>query len=248
MRQRNPSSWTMSCQLAPTEVHVWCASLDQPPIPCDELAEWLSPDERAHACRLRTEQSRNRYITSRGLLRVLIGGYLRVEPAGVQISYGPYGKPNIDSARGAPLLQFNLSHSEGLVLYAFASRWRVGVDVERIQPISDLDTIIERFFSHRDAAQMRALPAGPRLDAFFTAWTRKEAYLKALGEGLARPLQGLEVSIMPGEPAQLLCVDGDHNETGRWRVEELRPAADYTAALVVETLDWDLILRPLAGQ
>jgi len=248
VRLFEPVSWPASYQLAPTQVHVWCASLDQPPIRSEELAEWLSPDERAHARRLRSEESRSHYINSRGLLRVLIGGYLGMEPSGVQFSIGPHGKPDVGSAGGASLLQFNLSHSEGLVLFAFASRWRVGIDVERIHPISDLDAIIERFFSHREAAQMRALPKERKMDAFFAAWTRKEAYLKAIGDGLTRPLQAVEVSVMPGEPAQLLCVHGNHKETERWRIAELRPAADYTAALVVEAPEWDLVLWLLAGQ
>src|SRR5262245_44464736 len=124
VRLHNPSSWPTSRQLAPTEVHVWRASLDQPPIPSDKLVQWLSPDERERACRLRGEESRNRFITARGLLRALIGRYLSVKPAGVQITYGPNGKPTVSSTGGVSPLQFNLSHSEGLALYAFASRWR----------------------------------------------------------------------------------------------------------------------------
>jgi 4'-phosphopantetheinyl transferase len=247
-RSVKPRPWPASCQLAPEEVHVWRASLDHPPIASNELAQCLSPDERAHAGRLRFDESRNRYNNSRGLLRVLIGGYLGMEPAEVRFTYGPHGKPGVGAAGGASLLQFNLSHAEELALYAFTCRWRVGIDVERIHPVSDLDTVIKRFFSRREAAELRALPAGRKLDAFFTAWTRKEAYLKAIGDGLTRPLQAVEASITPGEPARARCAHGEPSERARWRTEELRPATGYTAALVVEALQWRLILWSLASE
>ena len=138
------------------------------------------------------------------------------------------------------MLRFNLSHSQGLALYAVTRGREIGVDLECIRPISDAEQIAERFFSAHENAVFRTIPAHEKPKAFFNCWTRKEAYLKALGDGLARPLDEFDVSLAPGEPAKLLRIEGAPQEASRWSLNRLEPGSGYVAALAVEGYGYQL--------
>ncbi len=215
------------------EVCVLTASLDVPDALRGRLWAWLSSDERARAERFRFAVHRNRFVVARGRLREILGASLGVAPGEIAFEYSPRGKPSLARPFAAQGLRFNLSHADGLALYAIAHGREVGVDVERVRPLPDAESIAERFFSPREQAALRALPASERAAAFFACWTRKEAFLKATGDGLARPLDGFDVSVVPGLPARLERVEGDPLEAGRWSLAEVRPAAGYLGAVAV---------------
>jgi 4'-phosphopantetheinyl transferase len=222
------------------EVHVWQASLNQPPERVRELGQTLSHDEMMRAERFRFERDRRRFIVGRGVLRAILFRYLGIEPEFVQFRYGSRGKPYLAEKVSSCGLRFSLAHSHELALYAFTRDREVGVDLEYVRPMPDAAQIAARFFSAREHAVFCALPKGQKLEAFYSCWTRKEAYLKATGEGLARPLDQFDVSLVPGDPAGLLRVQGDSQEIARWSLQALAPGTGYVAAIAVEGHGWCL--------
>jgi 4'-phosphopantetheinyl transferase len=172
------------------------------------------------------------------VLRALLGRYLKLEPAKVQFVYNAWGKPTLAPGSGQAALQFNVSHSGELALYAFARQAEVGIDIEFIRTDLDYEEIAERFFSSHERATLRSLPAQVKGESFFRCWTRKEAYIKAKGQGLSIPLDQFSVTLRPGEPARLLHVQGDPQAAQRWSIQELAPDSGYLAALVVEGDGW----------
>jgi len=222
-------------RLGPDEVHLWCAPLRLPPTVEQGLRLSLDDDERARAARFVAAQDRTRYVAAHGLLRHVLGCYLKTPPELVRYRYAPRGKPSLAPRAGAPPLQFNLSHSGDLALFAVTLRRRIGVDLERVRRGRDVMGIGARFFSPREVAALRALPRGARMGAFYRCWTCKEAYLKARGDGLSLPLDSFEVSLAPAEPAALLRSAEGSREVRRWALLGFAPAAGYVAALAVET-------------
>jgi 4'-phosphopantetheinyl transferase len=222
------------------EVHVWLASIDQPTPRLHQLAQNLCADERQRADQFRFERDRERFIAGRGVLRAILGRYLGVEPGRVRLGYGPQGKPHLGDEFDSVGLRFNLAHSQGLALYALTLRRAIGIDLESMHPLPDAEQIAARFFSVRERTSYRELPSGQRQEAFYLCWTRKEAYIKAKGEGLSRPLSQFDVSLIPEEPARLLWVGWDPDEASRWSLVTLIPSPGYVASLAVEGHAWDL--------
>lgn len=222
------------------DIHVWCAWLDQSIPSLEWLTQTLSVDERMRAERFQFEQDRQRFIIGRALLRTILGYYLGIEPGRLHFCYGMYGKPALPQMSGTSTLRFSLAHAHGLALYAVTRDREIGVDLEHIRHIAENEQIVDRYFSDREKAVFRALTADKQQEAFFTYWTCKEAYLKASGEGLTRPLNQIDVSLVPGEPARLMSVDGDVKEASRWTLQELRPVPGFVAALVVAGQGWRL--------
>lgn len=218
--------------LATGEVHVWLAELDV--LPATTLRGHLSPDEVARADRFRFTRDRQRFIGARGLLRELLGRYLDVDPAALCFAYGPRGKPSLAGDGGPERVRFNVSHSGGLALLAFARERELGVDVELERPVPEAESIAERYFSPREGAELGRLPPAERPQAFFRCWTRKEAFIKATGDGLSRPLDAFDVTLAPREAARLLRVEGKPEEAARWWMEGLEPAEGFAGALAVE--------------
>ncbi len=216
--------------LGESEIHVWRAELDAPAAAHDRLKRHLSPDELARASRFVFEEHRRRFVAARGILRDVLARYLGCTPAALQFRYGRRGKPEVDS--GGLDLRFNLSHSGGVAVVAVARGREVGIDVERIRPEAATDAIARRFFSPREVEALAALPPKERLEAFFRCWTRKEAYIKARGEGLRIPLSSFDVSV--GREAALLAVRGAPEESSRWTLAELQPGPSYAGALAYE--------------
>lgn len=229
--------------LPDNEVQVWCASLDEQLTHLHALDSILSPEERERAVKFHFERDSNRFIVGRGLLRVILSRYLSVDPAYVELDYGSWGKPQLKTVNCDRILEFSLSHSANLVLYAFSWNRRVGVDIEYIRPISEIDSIVRQFFSSRERVVMRSLSPVKRIEAFFAAWTCKEAYLKAIGEGLTETFSQIEVSLAPGEPAKLVSIYGNKWKAVRWHLEAFEPAPNYLAALIAEGKGWKMTLQ-----
>lgn len=218
--------------LAEDEIHVWRACLDQPTACLQQLLAKLSADERMRAERFYFEQDRKRFIVARGLLRTILSCYLGIEPSELEFCYGLRGKPALVNSGGSTL-RFNLSHSQGLALYAIAPTREIGIDLEHIRPLPAAQ-IAERFFSAQENAILRTLPPDQQQQAFFSCWTRKEAFLKAIGDGLAFPLNQFDVSLSPDQPAQIHSIKGDSAAAANWFLQELKPAPGYVGALAVE--------------
>ncbi len=227
-------------ELQTDEIHVWCVSLDQPVSRFQMLSTKLSMDEHTRAERFHFEKDRKHFVISKGILRTILGSYLRVEPEKLQFCYGKYGKPELAVISGKGRICFNSSRSEGLALYAFARDCEIGVDIEHIRDIPEMEHIVESFFSEREKVVFHALPETKKKEVFFNCWTRKEAFIKAIGDGLYCPLDKFDVSLSPGEPAKLLRINGDFNEASRWSIQDLKPASEFAASLAVEKGDWNL--------
>jgi 4'-phosphopantetheinyl transferase len=222
------------------EVHVWRVALNQPGSPVRELFNLLNLDERERAERFHFRKDRDHFIVARGMLRTILGRYLKLPPQQVRFRYNAYGKPALQSEPILSVLKFNISHSHGLALYTVACDREVGVDVELIREDFANDESITRYFSEGEAETIRALAPELRTQAFFTCWTRKEAFIKAIGEGLSYPLDQFTVSVVPGKRACLLSARGGAQEAGRWSLHDLNCGAGYSAALAVEGYDWRL--------
>jgi len=161
-------------ELMADDIHVWSVSLDQLASRVQTLSQTLSPDERMRAERFHFEEDRNHFIISRGILRTILGRYLSVEPDKLQFCYGKHGKPALADISGKGRICFNSSRSEGLALYAFTRDREIGIDIEHIRDIPEMEHIVEGFFSEREKVVFRSLPESKRKEAFFHCWTRKE--------------------------------------------------------------------------
>jgi 4'-phosphopantetheinyl transferase len=233
-------------------VHVWTASLEVADAELACYAHTLDATEHAHAQRFRFERDRRRFIVARGVRRTLLARYARVAPHRLAFGAGQWGKPHLLEPLPARTIRFNASRSGGIALIGVAVGREIGVDVELERDILDWDEIAERFFSVRERRELQAVPAGQKRLAFFTCWTRKEAYIKARGEGLSLPLDQFDVSLTPGSPAALLgCRVGgvELEEAQRWHMPALCAQPGYLAALVVEGSGCRVVNRtwPLAG-
>jgi 4'-phosphopantetheinyl transferase len=211
-------------------VDTYCVDVDTPELDTGRHEAILSAEERGRAGQFHFERDRRRYIARRGILRELIGSYLDCDPAAVAFVHNAYGKPAIE--RGD--LCFNLSHSHGMALYAFCRHAEVGCDIERRDPKFAAEQIPERFFSPDEVRTLRSLPLNEQTEAFFNCWTRKEAYIKAVGRGLSIVLDSFDVSLTPGEPAAL------RRGCEGWSVQSFEPLAGFQAAVVAHGANWRL--------
>jgi 4'-phosphopantetheinyl transferase len=219
-------------------VDVWSVSLE-PPTPVQaHLAGYLSFDERGRAERFVFARDRARFVAGRAFLRLLLGRYLAAEPRALQLCYGPNGKPSLADDRSG--LRFNLAHSGALGVCALAWGSEVGVDLERLRPIRDAEGVARKAFSPREIARLESLPEPARLRAFYETWTRKEAVLKALGHGLARPLDSFDVSPGPNEPPPLPRTGGDSAEAHLFSFHALEPEDGYVGAVAVPGDGWQV--------
>lgn len=210
------------------EVHVWALDLAVAPERLPELERLLAPDERARASRFRFARHRRRYMASWAAVRRLLGAYTAGEAESLAFTYGPKGKPELADD---PDLRFNLSHSEELALVAVSRGGAVGIDIEHLRPLPDADEIAQRFFSRREVDCYLAQPAELRQRAFYSCWTRKEAFVKALGEGLFLSLDRFDVSLAPDQPARILAIDGSADEASGWGLTSIEPEEGFVGAL-----------------
>ena len=221
--------------LSNADVHIWCASLDCSAPYMKKLELTLSEDEIIRANRFHFQRDRRRFVVGRGTLRAMLGLYLNRRPDQMKFRYGVHGKPYLAEDNG---ICFNLAHSHELAVYAFTRCRQVGVDLEYIRPIPDFEQISASFFSPRENSVLSSLPIDQRQEAFFNCWTRKEAYIKAIGDGLVHPLDQFDVSLAPEEPVRLLSVANAPEECSRWELRTFAPAPEYVAAVAVEGHNW----------
>ncbi len=215
-------------------VHLWSVTLDRSKEETDSFAALLSEDEAERASRFSFPIRRNRFIVGRGTLRVILGQYVGTKPADLRFTYGPQGKPELVGEE----LRFNLSHSEGAALVAVARSRSVGIDLERVNQDVQLERIARRICSSRELAALDRVPPDKRLEAFYNAWIRKEAFVKATGKGFSLPVEQVEVSLEPGSPARLLGVPAGEGPVSRWSIAALKLKGGFVGALVVEGRGW----------
>ncbi len=213
-------------------VHLWLRSLDASPVEISGWYELLSSEERDRAERFKVERPRIAFVLTRGTLRSLLAHYLGIEAKAVRFRYEKRGKPFLEDRTG---LCFNVSHTDGLALIGFVKSRSIGVDVEKVKPDTEVRKLAERFFSARERRDLRPLRGDELRAAFFRVWTRKEAYIKATGEGLSLPLDQFDVSIAAGERDALCATRPDANEAERWTLSDVAVPAGYAAAVAVAT-------------
>src|SRR5215216_1086042 len=220
--------------LADHEVHVWRAQLELPSSQVQRLRGILTDDELDRAKRFSFERDRQRFIAARGILRCILSRYTTIYPSHLRFYYNPYGKPFLAPEFSSYLLNFNLSHSDSMALYAITRNMEIGVDVERVRSDFDYEEIAKRFFSANEVAILHTIPTEKKLEAFYTCWTRKEAYIKAYGKGLSLPLDSFDVSFAPWEPAMLLITKVEPQERSLWTLLDVEPGPGYRGALAVK--------------
>jgi len=230
-------------QLGQRDVHLWLLPLDLAQHPFDQLASTLNREERDRAARFRFSQDRRRFEAGRGLLRHVLGGYVASPPAGIRFVYGPQGKPAIAGEGGPTRVEFNLSHSGEWALLGVTRGRAIGVDIEAVRRIPELEDLANRNFAPAELNHVLRLPPGRRTEGFYTCWTRKEAFVKAMGGGLSVALTRFVVSIDPLAPAEIRSIDGSTQAAAGWSLFGFRPLAGYAAAAAVHGRD--LALRML---
>jgi 4'-phosphopantetheinyl transferase len=222
------------------ELHFWRADLDQPGKRVQEFYDYLTADEKMRAERFHFERDRSRFITGRGILRQLLAGYLGVEPGAIRFCYGKDGKPELQGAFSTSGIQFNLSHSEGLALYAFTLDHEVGVDVEHIREISEMGYIAEQFFSVGERDLFGALPESEKQKTFFTWWTRKEACMKAIGVGLTDSPDRFDVAQVNKASVESSGIWGVSEQEPGWSMWDVNPADECAGAVAVKGSGWGI--------
>ena len=242
--QHAPEAWPAGPSLPVLndhEVHVWRVHLDGGPgaqasclLPSQNLNQALTDSDRTQAACFRFEIDRQRFLIARASLRIILSRYLQVAPRSLEFKPGTHGKPELVASQKTIDLRFNVSHSRELGLIAISLGRDVGVDLEFMREDFAGDEIAERFFSQNEIAQLKTVAPELRTLAFFNCWTRKEAYLKARGDGLSFPLDQFDVSLAPDSRAKLCGNRLDPTETVRWDLLELTPGPDYAAAIAIE--------------
>ena len=228
-----PSWHSPPCKINLTtqETHIWRGDLNVESSKIEQLERNLAPDELKRANRFHFAKDRQHFIAGRGFLRKIISLYGKLEPHELQFKYGSHGKPILANSTVANKLTFNLSHSQGLALYAIGYQCSVGIDLEHIRPIKDVENLAKRFFSSGEYDYIASFPPMEMHKAFFQFWTCKEAYLKAIGEGLAG-LEKVEVSLKENDSPQLLKTLGNSTASD-WFLHQFIPCNDYIATVAV---------------
>ncbi len=196
-----------------------------------ELGTFLSGEEIRRVERFYFQKDQRRFVVAHGVLRMLIGRYLNHSPRLVNFRNGSNGKPELDGHPSLVHFSFNLSHSHNLVLFAFSKFSNLGVDLEHIRPIRDFQQIVNYYFHHNERAAFQSSPLCKRQEKFFDCWTRKEAFVKATGEGLSRPLNSFSTSIGSEKEGSIFDIDGDGIKAANWNLLSFRPAQGYVGAV-----------------
>ncbi len=225
--------------LSADEIYVWRVDLGRVAAEVGQLS-YLSPDEVARARRFKFQVDRDHFVAGRAALRQILGRYLETRPSELVFDYGPQGKPSL--ADNPHDLHFNLTHSRGLMLCALRRGRKLGIDVEHLRDDVDFEDIAQSFFAPQEIATLRTVPAHLKKRAFFRCWTRKEAYIKAAGQGLSLPLNEFTVPILDTEPMRLRSKSAPL-ELEKWSLTPLPTEAGYVAALVTEGHTYTLALR-----
>jgi 4'-phosphopantetheinyl transferase len=228
--------------LTRNEIHIWRAPLDQEQVVLDYWLTKLEPGERARADRFVHSRDRNGFVARRAILRTILSLYMHCPPAEIKLSYGAQGKPALHPDSAALPIRFNLSHSRDLAVFAFSWGRDVGIDLEAIRPDFETEEIASRSFSARELDQLRSVAPDQRVERFFVCWTRKEAYVKALGSGLNLSLDTFTVSVNSYLFHETFSIDG-----GSWKLCSFLPKPGYAAAIMAQGEDWNLRFWEMTG-
>lgn len=231
-----PTDFTLSEK----EVHIWRAALDLPDETAQELKEKLSIDEQVKAECFRFERDRKRFIARHGILRMILGCYLGVQASELQFYNGKNGKPSLSDAFGNRIIHFNMSHSGGLALYGFTRDRQIGVDVECVRDIPEMLGIAKQIFSTGENQVFGSLGEKEKKKAFFDWWTRKEAFVKATGDGLSQALDKIDVTLMEDEVAGVIRIERGSKTAPHWFIQDLHPASGVVGAFAIEDRGWRL--------
>jgi len=213
----------------PVEIGLWVWSLDVDADRRGRLASLLSRDERTRAARLVFDRDRERFIVGRGRLREILSQHLGIDAATLQFSYSQYQKPFLEGSG----LRFNVSHSEGVAALVVGREFDIGVDVEFVRPLKE--DVAGRYFSQAEVAALAELPTDDQLGGFYRCWTRKEAVIKAIGDGLSHPLNSFDVSVETIDEPLLERLDGDVDATRHWRLAHFEPIPGFIGAVACRT-------------
>jgi len=214
------------------EIHVWKINLAVPPAEASRLRNFLSAAECEQAARFRFAHDQRRFVVRRAILRRLVAASLETKPEAVQFKILSHGKPQVFGQESSDGLRFSCSHSADLALVTLARGRELGVDLEQHRPLTDAQKLAGKFFSASEISELAALPQLLKMPGFFNGWTRKEAFLKAIGLGLSFPLDRFSVTLTPDQSAALLSVNDDHKAAEKWTMISLDVRPDYSAALV----------------
>lgn len=210
--------------MSPDEVHLWYIPLNQicggPPA----LAA-LSADEQSRASRYRFSRDRDRFTQTRTALRSILGEYLNTDPSHLRFDYHPNGKPTLKT------ISFNVSHSGSLAAIAITPTAPIGIDIEELREVPEWRSIAESHFSASERADLLGAPPALKQQLFFRIWTRKEAYVKAMGTGLSAPLDRFDVSVLPAARPAILRIEGDAQQASQWTLHHLDPSPTHVGAL-----------------
>lgn len=234
---------SISFLLPADEVHVWAVWLKASAAVSRTYRALLAPEEISHADRFAFERLSRSYEISQGALRLLLARYQKCTPRDVTFDFGPRKKPAL---RGNTCIRFNISHSGSLALYALTSGCEVGVDLEEIRPMPDIAAIASRYFCREEALQLLAVKGErSQWEAFFRCWTRKEAYIKAVGEGLYLPLDQFQVTLLADDPVRFVHIGTDARAAAGWTLQHLNPAANYVGALAYQAAARKIVFREI---
>jgi 4'-phosphopantetheinyl transferase len=219
-------------QLGADDVHAWAVPLDVSHDAYEDVLATLAFDERQRASEFRVDDPRRRYVIARGTLRRLLGEYLDVLPTAVELRIDQNQKPHLAREHATSKLHFNVSHSCDLAVIGFARGCEVGVDVEQLRDVGQLEQIARRYFHPTETSAVLAAPESARNVAFLRCWTGKEAILKGLGTGIVENLAGFQVPIDDGWQGWIeYSTDAPTEQRSRCWLEQLNPQDDYVAAV-----------------
>jgi len=219
--------------LTDRDVHIWQIFLEEPIEKAKDMGWILSDEEKYRAGRFQFEHHQRRFLISHAALRHILSQYTGIEPQHIQYQITSYGKPHLRNKTEFDI-QFNLSHSHERAVVAICQNQPIGIDIEYIRSTADIASLAKQNFSTNEYQQFAKLPVTDSLLGFFNTWTRKEAYIKAIGEGLSHPLHTFEVTVNPGEPAQMLSIANDLKAARHWTLEAVQVQDGYAAAFAVQ--------------
>jgi 4'-phosphopantetheinyl transferase len=230
-------------EIADREVHLLPVRFAASDFHFERCSQWLDPSERERAARFHFVRHARAYILGRGVLRALIGTHLNLPPEAIRFRYGAKGKPALDLGSGS--FCFNFSNSGPFGLYAFTLGCELGVDVEELRAVPEIEDIAARFFARDEIADLMSLPDPERPRAFFSCWTRKEAYIKAVGDGLSVPLDSFRVTLLPGAPARMTHLNGSEESAVAWTLHDVSPTPEHAGALAYRDHPRTLVVNPV---
>lgn len=231
-----------SNELFERAVHIWAIRTKVPSAVVAECEKYLAPEEVTRAARFSFDRPSHTFIVARGFLRRLLGKYLAADPRGIPLAYTSKGKPVLAFDTR---INFNVTHSSDMAAIAIALDCRVGIDLEEIRPLPGLEEIARRFFCWEEAAEILSCSESERARSFFRCWTRKEAYIKAVGEGLHIPLDSFRVTVKPDDFARFVHLGGDAKAAEAWTLHDLNLASDCAAAVTYEDRVRSLVVFPV---